>query len=78
MSVLTRTRRLPGTYAPSTGSGSIPAVATARAEVEAPERAASPSEAPEVRRGRPAEAPDAGEGRTHYCEHEFTHGRSQS
>ena len=47
-------------------------------ETEAPELAVTLSEAPESRHGRHAEAPDAGEGRRHYFEQDFTHGRSQS
>lgn len=46
-------------------------------EAEAPEQGIL-HEAPEMRRVRTAEAPDAGEGRSRYIEHEFTHGRSQS
>ena len=41
---------------------------------EAPDRGFS-GEAPEA---RASEAPDAGEGRSSFLEHEFTHGRSQS
>jgi hypothetical protein len=49
-------------------------------EVEAPDQGIldEEHEAPEIRPGRHAEAPDAGEGRSHSLEHEFTHGRSQS
>ncbi len=46
-------------------------------ETEAPEQAYTSSEAPELRT-RSVEAPDAGEGRRHHYEQEFTHGRSQS
>ena len=42
--------------------------------VEAPDRGFS-GEAPEA---RSVEAPDAGEGRSGFMEHEYTHGRSQS
>jgi hypothetical protein len=76
MSTLTRTRRLTSTYANS--SAAAPAPPAARSDAEAPERAVREHEAPESRRERCAEAPDAGAGRTHACDHEFTHGRSQS
>jgi len=77
MSILTRTRRL-NTTVPSRDADPAPTASAVHHEVEAPEQAATPREAPESRRGRPVEAPDAGEGRAHYFEHEFTHGRSQS
>ena len=47
-------------------------------DTEAPDRGASRREAPETGRVRVFEAPDAGEGRSAFVEHEFTHGRSQS
>jgi hypothetical protein len=46
-------------------------------EAEAPEQGVL-REAPDSGRVRMTEAPDAGEGRSSYLEHEFTHGRSQS
>jgi hypothetical protein len=49
-----------------------------QSEAEAPDRGNHAVEAPESRLDRRAEAPDAGEGRAHAIEHEFTHGRSQS
>jgi hypothetical protein len=47
-------------------------------EPEAPDRGMQETEAPEGRLSRRLEAPDAGEGRAHLHETEFTHGRSQS
>ena len=72
MSVLTRNRRLTDSSLTSEAAHPAPH------EAEAPERAASPCEAPESRRARRVEAPDAGEGRNSYYENEFKHGRSQS
>lgn len=77
MSVLTRNRRLTDFSLTSEAAHPTPPAA-APLETEAPERAASPCEAPESRRARRAEAPDAGEGRNSYHENEFKHGRSQS
>lgn len=78
MSIVTRSRRLSETFVASSSTDDVPAVAAARHEFEAPERAAHHCEAPESRSGHPAEAPDAGDGRANFLEHEFTHGRSQS
>lgn len=78
MTLLLRTRRsfesIDSLY---TSEMSSPA-STTRCEVEAPEHAASPKEAPESRQRRDAEAPDAGDGRIAYYEGEYTHGRSKS
>jgi hypothetical protein len=76
MSVAIRTKRLNETLTPSlSDSGIVPAVAAARSDAEAPERAARHVEAPETSRSRRAEAD---EGRSGFLSHEFTHGRSQS
>ena len=76
MSTLTRTRRSAETYVRLAEPVAVPSAP--RHSVEAPETASSSREAPELRRSLRAEAPDAGEGRAAGCEHEFTHGRSQS
>ena len=74
MSLLIRPKR------PSAATLSSLPTATARTspEAEAPESASCHFEAPEARSQRHREAPEAGEGRGHYFEHEFTNGRSQS
>jgi hypothetical protein len=84
MSIATRRspKRQTGSFAPSPFYDDpfepVPAIPAARREAEAPERAADHVEAPETRAGRSAEAPEAGKGRGHYLEWEFTHGRSRS
>jgi hypothetical protein len=82
LSTATRPKRQNGSSAPSSSSGDrfepVPAIPAARHEAEAPERSTHHVEAPETRAGRSAEAPEAGEGRGHYFEWEFTHGRSRS
>ncbi len=77
MSVAIRTRRL---NSPSPSIPVKPAVPPAPVvhRVEGPESGERDREAPESRHSQPAEASDAGVGRGHYLEHEFTHGRSQS
>jgi len=77
MSVAIRTRRLnhPSPSTPVKPSEPPPLI---RQHAEAPESGEQRREAPETRRSSRHEAPDAGEGRGHYLEHEFTHGRSQS
>lgn len=79
MSVAIRTKRLinPSSTKSASSPLTMPSVPTMNV-AEAPEREQVAREAPETRPGRCAEAPDAGEGRSSYSEHEFTHGRSQS
>jgi hypothetical protein len=76
MSIAFRAKRLSDIVAPSSSTGAV--APKSQVDVEAPERATEPREAPESRSARHAEAPDAGEGRRHSFEQEFTHGRSQS
>jgi len=82
VSIMTRPRRLNGTFVPSSASESIPnapPTSTRRTLVaEAPERGKQKDEPPESTRGRPAEAPDAGEGRQNCHEGDVTRGRSRS
>jgi hypothetical protein len=75
MSIAFRSKRLSDIVAPAAPRNVSPKSQT---DVEAPERAVEPQEAPESRSSRHAEAPDAGEGRRYAFEQEFTHGRSQS
>ena len=76
MSLLIRPQR---SNVPLVSTVAKPAVTPhASPTTEAPDWGRREDEAPESRAARHREAPDAGEGRSHYHEHEFTHGRSQS
>ncbi len=76
--MLTRPKRLNTSDTTSSPSDTATRVSAKRNEAEAPEVGTRQREAPEIRQGRPYEAPDAGQGRSSFFEHEFTHGRSQS
>ena len=65
---------IPPLFAKATPVEATPTSAHRPHPAEAPDRGHS-GEAPEA---RASEAPDAGEGRSSYLEHEYTHGRSQS
>ncbi len=64
---------MPSMFPKATATEVVPSQLSSPA-AEAPDRGFS-GEAPEA---RASEAPDAGEGRSSFMEHEFTHGRSQS
>jgi hypothetical protein len=79
MSVALRTRRNHPTALDSPADATVASERPPHEyEGEAPERGVIDREAPETGVSDRAEAPDRGEGRAHYLEHEFTHGRSQS
>ncbi len=66
--------QIPSIFPVATAPEALQASAYRPQTAEAPDRGYSG----EAREGRSPEAPDAGEGRASYCEHEYTHGRSQS
>jgi hypothetical protein len=77
MSVAVRTKRLIGSEFSTIDQSSVTSLAKSH-DTEAPELECLEREAPESRVACWTEAPDAGEGRAHLHDHEFTHGRSQS